>query len=325
MLDQSSIHTLWFELCWPLLRITGYVVLGLIVANLIESLSWTKKITQISKPLTRLAHLSPTATAGFSLAFVSGVSANSLLAEAFSEGRMGKTELMLANLFYSLPRFFLHLPTVFFLTLPFLQSAALSYVGLTLLAALLQTLIVTVLGRCLLDKPEKYIAPIKEASKKIVPTDWVKLTKKIVKRIRIRLKKLLIFMVPIYIIFFLLGRYGVFAMIETVIVEKAWFLSWLHPQSLSIIILHVTTEFSAGLAAASVMLADSSLSANQVVLALMIGNLLATPIRALRHQFPYYSGIYPFRTAIWLIVASQSLRAICIGMVTVIFYFMVFL
>ena len=322
MLDQNSIHTIWFELCWPLLRITGYVVLGLIVANLIESLSWTKKITQISKPLTRLAHLSPTATAGFSLAFVSGVSANSLLAEAFSEGKIGTTELTLANLFYSLPRFFLHLPTVFFLTLPFLQSAALAYVGMTLLAALVQTFIVTLLGRCLLKKPVESMAPAQENVQKKGSTDWGKLTKKIVKRIRRRLKKLLMFMVPIYIIFFLLGHYGVFGIIETFMVEKVWFLRPLDPQMLSIIILHVTAEFSAGLAAASVMLADSSLGANQVILALMIGNLLATPIRALRHQFPYYSGIYPFRTAIWLIVASQSLRATCISVVTICFYFM---
>lgn len=326
MFDSNIINILWFDLCWPIIRITGSVIAGLLVANLIESLSWSKKISQISRPMTTLAHLSPTATTGFALAFVSGIAANSLLADAFSTKKISKTELMLANLFNSLPRFFLHLPTVFFLTLPFIKGAAFMYVGLTLLAALLQTAIVIVLGRLFLTKPERqdieYSQPVTE---KKDTADWIQITQKFAVRLKKRVSRLLLFMVPIYIVFFLLGKYGVFTHLEKLIVEKAWFLSWLQPQSLSIILLHVTAEFSAGLAAASVMIADSSLSTQQVVLALMIGNLLSTPIRAIRHQFPYYSGIYPFRTAVELIVASQCLRAACIVVVTIGFYIVAFL
>lgn len=275
--------------------------------------------------MTTLAHLSPTATTSFALAFVSGIAANSLLAEAFSTKKISKTELMLANLFNSLPRFFLHLPTVFFLTLPFIKSAAFMYLGLTLLAAVLQTAIVIVLGRFMLEKPQQNVENPEPKQDKKETSDWIQITKKFSRRLQKRIIRLLQFMIPIYILFYLLGKYGIFSHLEKIIVEKAWFLSWLQPQSLSIILLHVTTEFSAGLAAASVMIADNSLSAKQVILALMIGNLLSTPVRAIRHQFPYYSGIYPFRTAVELIVASQCLRAASIVLVTVGFYIVAFL
>ncbi len=56
----------------------------------------------------------------------------------------------------------------------------------------------------------------------------------------------------------------------------------LNPQSLSIVILHVTAEFSAGLAA---------------------------PIRAIRHQFPYYVGIFNPMLAAELVGLSQITRA----------------
>ncbi len=73
---------------------------------------------------------------------------------------MGKTELYLANLFNSLPRFFLHLPTVFFLTAPMIKSGAFLYVGLTFIASILQTFLVVFVGRMLLSSTDgaDYIA-----------------------------------------------------------------------------------------------------------------------------------------------------------------------
>jgi hypothetical protein len=86
-------------------------------------------------------------------------------------------------------------------------------------------------------------------------------------------------------------------------------LSWLNPQSLSIIVLHITAEFSAGLAAASVLLADNSLTSREVVLALLVGNIMSAPIRAIRHQFPYYVGIFTPKLATQLVCISQLTRA----------------
>ena len=316
---QQLINPLWAQLVWPLLRILLLVSVGIVVANFIESLNWTHKLAVVARPLIRLGRLSAITGASFSMAFFSGVSANTMLAEAYDQGKIAKKELVLANLFNSLPRFFLHLPTVFFLTAPFIKGAAFLYVGITFAAAALQTLLVVVGGRLLMDRPVGIEEEIEVAPRKRI--GWQAAWQKSVKRFRKRIPKILRFIVPIYIIFYLLSRYGIFQRLEEVIAAKAWFLAWLDPKSLSIVILHVTAEFSAGLAAAGVMLADNSLGYREVVLALLVGNVLSSPIRALRHQFPYYVGIFNPRLAAELVGVSQAFRIVCIVAVGCGYYF----
>jgi hypothetical protein len=307
---------IWSQLLWPLTRILFFVALGMVVANLIESLKWTNHLAALARPLIRLGNLSAITGASFTMAFVSGVSANTMLAEALDKGQLQKKEMILANLFNSLPRYFLHLPTVFFLTVPLIKGAAVIYVGITFLAALLQTLTVVVISRLVLKKPDVPAAPRQMVSKKPTLREALK---KSLKRLKKRMKRIMMFMVPAYILFFLLGRFGIFDKLEDLF-ASARFLSWLNPQSLGIVILHVTTEFSAGLAAAGALLANSSLSIREVVLALLVGNILAAPIRAIRHQLPYYIGIFPPRLAMELIAMSQIFRAVCVIIIGFCYY-----
>jgi len=306
---------IWSQLLWPIIRIIAFVSLGLVVANFIEALNWTRRLALLARPLIRFGNLSAITGASFSMAFVSGVSANTMLAEAFDTGRITKKELVLANLFNSLPRFFLHLPTVFFLTLPFIQGAALHYVGVTFAAALLQTLLVVGAGSILLPPGDDDI-PIDQSTR----TGWKEAAEKSLKRLKKRIPRIVKFLVPVYALFFVLGHYGVFQYLEEIMAQSV-LLGWLHPQSLSIVILHVTAEFSAGLAAASVLLADNSLGYREVVLALLAGNILAAPVRAVRHQFPYYVGIFNPKLAAELVGLSQVTRAGTVIAMGIVYYF----
>ena len=318
--ELHFISTLWTQLAWPLAKILFWISLGLLVANFIEALNWTHRLASLTHPLVRLGRLSPTSGASFSMAFFSGVTANSMLAEAFDKGQISKRELVLANLFNGLPRFFLHLPTVFFLTAPLIKMAALLYLALTFSAAMLQTVLVVIGGRLLLS-------PLQTAQAEVVGVvrekiDWRQALEKSVTRFCKRIKGLLYFTVPVYILFYFLGKHGVFVWLEQLFATKAWFLSWLQPQSLGIVMAHVTVEFSAGLAAAGALLANNSLSYKEVVLALLVGNILSTPIRAVRHQFPYYVGIFSPRLALELVGVSQVLRMGSVVAVGLVYYFM---
>lgn len=318
-MEHSLLTAIWPQVILPIIRITFFIAIGLFIANLIESLNWTHRLATVARPLIRMGRLSAITGASFSVAFFSGVSANTMLAEAFEKGQMSKRELVLANLFNSLPRFFLHLPTVFFLTAPLIKAGAFLYVGLTFGAAILQTIIVVIGGRMFLPKIEKSIEiPLPQKA----AISWKTASTKSIKRLRKRIGKVLLFMVPVYLLFFLLNRYGLFTRMEEFIAHKAWFLSWLNPQSLGIVVLHVTTEFSAGLTAASVLLAENSLTYKEVVLALLVGNILSTPIRAIRHQLPYYSGIFSPKLAVELVSISQITRALCVILVAVIYYYL---
>ena len=318
-MEHSLLAAMWPQVILPIIRITFFIAVGLFIANFIESLNWTNRLALLAHPLIRLGRLSAVTGASFSMAFISGVSANTMLAEAFDKGQMSKKELILANLFNSLPRFFLHLPTTFFLTVPLIKTAALLYVGLTFAAAILQTMLVVVSGRILLPEND---GSCQAPPPRSIQTSWQTALATSAKRLKKRIGKVMLFLVPVYLLFFLFSRYGLFTRIEEFISAKVWFLSWLNPQSLSIVVLHVTTEFSAGLSAASVLLAQNSLTVKEVVLALLVGNILSTPIRAIRHQMPYYSGIYSPQLALELVGVSQISRALCVIVVAVIYYYL---
>jgi hypothetical protein len=319
-MEQGLLAQLWPQIILPIARIAFFITLGLFVANFIESLNWTHRLATVVRPLLAMGRLSSVTGASFSVAFISGVSSNTMLAEAYDQGRMSKTELYLANLFNSAPRFFLHLPTVFFLTAPMIKGGAFLYVGLTFAAAVLQTFLVVFAGRLLLPASDgaEYLAPPPGHAR----VGWRDALVKSFKRLKKRIGKVLLFMIPVYILFFLFNRYGLFTRLEGYIAAKAWFLSWLNPQSLGIVVLQVTTEFSAGLAAASVLLAENSLTTKEVVLALLVGNILSTPIRAIRHQLPYYTGIYSPQLALQLVGMSQVVRALCVVLVAVVYYYL---
>ena len=199
-----------------------------------------------------------------------------------SNKKISKKELILANLFNSLPTYFLHLPTTFFITAPLIKGAAVIYVGLTFGAAILRTLVIALLAHFLLPIPVEKARAQQEQKrttmKQAMSNTWKRFTK--------RIRKIARFTVPIYILFYFLNKFGLFDYLEHFIATYFTWLSWLSPKAISIVVLHVAAEFSAGLAAAGAMLADGSMSTREVILALLVGNILSSPVRAVRHQFP---------------------------------------
>ena len=320
-MEQPEIFImLWQGLLGPLLRLVFFISLGLLIGNLIESLNWTHRVARIASPLVRRAHLSDITGASFSMAFFSAVTANTMLSEAYDQGEISRQELIFANLFNSLPTYFLHLPTLFFLAVPMLKGVAFIYVGLTLFAAFLRTVSILVVGRimlpgnkehcvtCRLD--ENMVSNLSEALHKA----WFRFQK--------RIKKILLLTIPIYTAVFLLNRFGLFALLEEWLAEHVSSLSWLHPESLGLIALQLTAEISAGLAAAGALLDNGSLEARQVVVALLVGNVLSAPMRAVRHQFPFYAGIFQPKLAVELIIYNQIFRTGSIILVGIFYYFL---
>jgi len=318
MITQETLTHLWLHLGWPLLRLLLFLAVGLLAALFIESLNWTRKIAVVARPLTRLGHLSPLTGAAFSLCFFSGMAANTMLAEGYDQGRMSRKELILANLFNSLPANFLHLPTTFFIAVPIIKGAAFLYLGLTVAAAILRTLFIALLGRLLLP------ATNTDAPATALPTDpahpFHSALNNTIKRFKRRIRKIVSYTVPIYIFFYALSEAGFFTSAEGFMAQHLAWLSWLSPQAISILTFQMAAEFTAGLAAAGALLANGSMSAREIVIVLLIGNVLSSPIRALRHQYPYYAGIFKPGLAAELIFFSQSFRALSIVFVTFLYY-----
>lgn len=316
MINEENLIHLWLHLGWPLLRLLIYLAIGLLAALIIESLNWTRKLAIVAQPLTRFGHFSPLTGASFSICFFSGIAANTMLAEGYNTQQLSRKELILANLLNSLPSNFLHLPTTFFIAVPIIKSAAFIYIGLTVAAALLRTLLVTVLGRLVLPTRSDAILPVQTEPPRPAHPFRAALQSGM-KRFKRRIRKIISYTVPIYILFYVLTEAGFFSAAEQFIGQHCAWLSWLSPQALSILSFQMAAEFTAGLAAAGALLANGSMRAEEIVLVLLIGNILSSPIRAIRHQYPYYAGIFKPALAAELIVLGQGFRALSIALVAV--------
>jgi hypothetical protein len=320
MEQPELILILWQGLGWPLLRLVFFISLGLMIGNLIESLNWTHGVARLASPLVRIAHLSDITGASFSMAFFSSVTANSMLSEAYEQEKITKQELIFANLFNSLPTYFLHLPTLFFLAVPLIKDVAFIYVGLTLFAAFLRTVCILFVGRIVLPGSKDHCVTCRLEENRVsslsqaLNNAWLRFQK--------RIKRIVVITVPIYIAVFILNRFGMFGLLEEWLAQHVKFLAWLPPESLGVVALQLTAEISAGLAAAGALLDNGSLEARQVVLALLAGNVLSSPMRAVRHQFPFYAGVFQPGLAAELITYNQLFRTGSIILVGVFYYFL---
>jgi Uncharacterized protein conserved in archaea len=318
MITPETVNHLWLHLGWPLLRLLMFLAIGLLVALFIESLNWTRKLAVIARPLTRFGHLSPLTGASFAVCFFSGMAANSMLAEGYADQRLSRRELILANLFNSLPSNILHLPTTFFIAVPLVKGAAFIYIGLTISAAILRTLFIALLARMLLPAGSGEI-PLADLPPS--PSHRFRAAlRNTMKRFKRRIRRIVGYTVPIYILFYGFTEAGFFTAAEQFMGQHLSWLSWLSPQALSILTFQMAAEFTAGLAAAGSLLASGTMRMEEVVLVLLIGNILSSPIRAIRHQYPYYAGIFKPALAAELILFSQGFRAVSIALIAFLYY-----
>ncbi len=121
---------------------------------------------------------------------------------------------------------------------------------------------------------------------------------------------------------YLLQRYGFFSLAEAWLTAHMGWLSFLKPQAMGIIALHLAAELGAALGAAGSVLQTGGLAPRDVVLALLVGNILSTPMRAIRHQLPSYAGFFRPGLALRLVLANQGLRAVSMALVTLLYYFL---
>lgn len=300
----------------PTARFALMLSLGLLVATLVEALRLARPLSALFAPLTRFARLGEDAAASFSLAFFSAMSANALLADAWRERRLSRRELVTASLLNSFPAFVLHLPGIFFMAVSTLGlSVAGPYAALISGAALARTLAAAALGRAVLPP----LAGRKQAGGSEGsgaahlpadgPPDWRRALARGGRLFARRLPRFLFWGLPVYCLTLWAARMGHFQALEAWLGRHGAWLPFLKPQAAGVVALHMGAEFGAALSAAASLLESGALTGPDIVLALLAGNILSSPARAARHQFPAYAGYYRPGLALLLIGAGQAMRA----------------
>ena len=266
-----------------------------------------------------MCHLGDHCSAAFTAAFFSGVTANAMLLDFFKEGHITRRQLFLSNFMNQLPAFFLHLPTTFFIVIPLTGWAGALYFLITFLAVILRTILFLVFGRLVLPPWEEEAANPPDRAptgkKDALGNSWQRIRSRLPRRIA----RITVYVVPIYALVFILNAMGLFKLLREAL--AGYVVTSLMPmESLSVIILSFAAEFTSGFAAAGALLEAGVLTIKQTVLALLIGNILAFPVRALRHQLPRYIGIFSPKTGTQLLLLGQGFRVSSIVLVGIIYY-----
>ncbi|MDY6832688.1 MAG: nucleoside recognition protein [Thermodesulfobacteriota bacterium] len=317
-LDNVTAAAILHRLLLPLGRLLVVITVGLAVGQVIEATGWTDKLGLLGAPLFRFARLGPHGSAAFSAAFVSGAAANAMLYEFWKEEKISRYQLMMTSLANQLPAYFLHLPTTVFIVLPLTGIAGALYFLLTFIAAVLRLLVVLLWGHW---RPA--VSGQVDGSIERPPAQanrWA-VVAVIRQRLPGRLTSVATYVVPIYIAVFLLSSAGVFEWTQQKLTH--WTAVRFVPvEALSLVVLSFAAEFTSGFAAAGALLREGVVTTQQAVLALLIGNIVAFPIRALRHQIPRLMGIFTPKMGLQLLLLGQGSRVASLIVVGAAYYLM---
>ncbi|NOX32387.1 MAG: nucleoside recognition protein [Deltaproteobacteria bacterium] len=304
----------------PLFRLIVFISIGLFAGQLIESLGWTRQVAVLARPFFRFSNLGNKCSAAFTTAFISGASANAMLLDFYEDGKISRMQLFLSNFVNQFPAFFLHLPTTLFIILPLTGKAGLLYLIITFLATVLRTSCFLVFGRLYLKKHNNDQIQIQaDPTGKDEKKDISAILSKIKLKLPSRITNIIIWVLPIYTFVFILNLNGFFDYLNKSMSHFIT-LTIIPVQSFSVVILSFAAEFTSGFAAAGALMNAGVLSMKETVIALLLGNILAFPIRALRHQLPRYMGIFSPKMGLQLLLSGQLFRILSIIFLGTLYY-----
>ena len=289
---------------------------GIVAAEFLVELGWVDRIGWLARPLTALGHLKPECGVSFLTAFVSPAAGNSMLVRYHDAGRIGRRELLIAAIANTFPGIVMHWRTMLPVALPLIGPFGLAYYGFLVLVGLIKTGLALLMGRFLLkagdpgaseDRPEDVRA--RPRFRDALANSVRKSQKTFLRIVRTT--------VPITIGMFLLIEAGAFDLLN----ERLEFFTEhvpLPPEALSIVLTRIGSNIGAFTVAGN-LLSTRIVAGRDVVLALLIGNVLATGVNV-RYLIPYYFGIFGPGLGVRVLTLSMGLRiVVMLGLIGVLF------
>lgn len=313
-----NLNFLWRKIVKPLIRLSIFISIGLMAGQIIEAMGWTKVLNIMARPFMKWGHLTNQMGTAFTSAFLSGTSSLSMLSGFYRDGKVNDRELTISVLLNTFPSYFLHLPTTFFIIYPLVKSAGVIYLLVTFVAALVRALVVITYSHFKLPPPGD--SHIKEFEDRTSVKDILKKTGR---KYLVRIKRIMLIIIPIYTGIAFLVKAGFFTWLRHFIAGYIT-TTFVPVEAMSIVVFTIVAEFTSGFAVAGAMMSTGALTVFDTVIALLVGNILATPIRAVRHQLPIYLGIFPPAKGTKLVFLTQAFRVSSIIVSGGIFAFLVY-
>jgi len=296
-----------------LLNVVPLFVLGVILAQLFVELRWLDRMSWLARPLARLGHLHPECAGTFIVAIVSPTAGHAMLAKYHAEKRIRRSELIIAAIVNALPGYIAQGRSVLPVTIPLLGIFGFVYYCVVLFADLVKSLLLLAVGRFSLPERSPGEIEASEAAGRPRPT-MKQALRSALRGARKTVPKVLLTMVPVTFCVFVLIRLGIFEYAA----KHLGVLSRYFPiavESLPIVATRLISPVGAYTVAGSLM-TKGVLGGQDVVMALMVGTLLAT-IPNIRYLVPYYFGIYGPSIGTQLVIVSTVTRLIVFAAIVV--------
>lgn len=317
--DEIGSRDVTAGLLWPLGRLMFFIGVGLFVGQLVEATGWTRNLAALARPLFRFGRMGPLCSAAFTTAFFSGAAANAMLYDGYREGKISRPALFATNVVNHLPAYFLHLPTTIFIVLPLTGWAGVLYFLITFLATVFRMAAALLFSRLVCVDPVGVGGKMNAMHDNVPEKQGKSFWKDIQPRLIRRFSRIAMYVVPIYTLVFVVNAAGAFAWARQAMAGLVT--SALIPmESISLVVLSFAAEFTSGFAAAGALMDAGILDVKHTTLALLLGNIIAFPIRALRHQLPRYIGIFSPGMGLQLLGAGQGLRVVSLVLFGGIYY-----
>ncbi len=287
-----------------LLTVVPLFLLGVVLAQLFVELHWLDQLSWLARPLTRFGHLHPECAGTFVVAIISPTAGHSMLARYLAEKRIGRSELIIAAIVNALPGYIAQGRSVLPVTIPLIGIFGLLYYGLVLLADLVKSLVLLAVGCVILPKRKLNDIDTQAPSRAQRPD----LGQAFLSALRCAgntAPKILLTMIPVTFGVFVLINLGIFEYSAKHLGVVARYFP-IRLESLPIVATRLISPIGAYTMAGG-LLAKGVLGGKDIVMALLVGTLLAT-IPNVRYLIPYYFGIFGPAIGMQLVLVSTLLR-----------------
>ena len=301
---QIPVSRLYVKLVKPVLRLSLAIGVGLLLGIFIENANLTARLGRVFAPFLRFGHLKEPSAVAFTTAFFSAVAASTVLMNAYQDRVISRRELMISALTLTFPAFFAHLPSMFFIITPLVGVLGLYYLAILLGGDILRTTAYLLVGRFTLPPYQPVaLAPASQ------PSSWKEVWQATREKFFTRLYGILVITIPVFVAVFLAQEGGLFTWLKnhlTLLLQG----SQIPVEAVSILVFSLAAEAAGGFAAAGALLASQALSPAAVLFTLILGTIISSPMRAVRHQMPFYLGVYTPKLGLRLMILSQLFRTL---------------
>ena len=281
-----------------LLFTSAGVVVGVIAMHYL--LTREKIVNTLSKLggwITRLSGLPGQCSLPFVASLFSPSTGSSMLATMYSEGRLSRRELYIASLINTFPAFLSHLRTLVPVLLSTMGLYGLIYLGLLVSIGLIQMTIFAASGKAILKG--------RRTEARMDRDTWKVRSSLNLRRVARLLLKMISTMTIVGLAFTALDVLGLGETINSYLSRA---LGFLDSYAVGIVVAYMVSD-TAAFAAAGTLL-NGGYSGTVVLEWLLIGYAVSSLFRGLRHNAPYYLGVYGPRDGLLILLISTSTRAL---------------